>query len=57
MDVAQENLRLSDAKKVDADGLTRFIKMNNIRYLTEYNQVVQYFLSLSLSLSLSFSQT
>ncbi|XP_012694286.2 endoplasmic reticulum resident protein 27 [Clupea harengus] len=39
VDVAQENLRLSDAKKVDADGLTRFIKMNNIRYLTEYNQV------------------
>ncbi|XP_041959093.1 endoplasmic reticulum resident protein 27 [Alosa sapidissima] len=38
-DVGQENLQLSDAKKVDADGLTRFIKMNNVRYITEYNQV------------------
>lgn len=39
VDVGQENLRLSDAKEVDAEGLTRFINMNNIRYLTEYNQV------------------
>lgn len=39
VDNAQENLRLSDAKKVDADGLTRFMKMNNVRYITEYNQV------------------
>ncbi|KAL2087260.1 hypothetical protein ACEWY4_018319 [Coilia grayii] len=38
-DDSQENLQLADAKKVDADGLIRFIKMNNIRYLTEYNQV------------------
>ncbi|XP_063050732.1 endoplasmic reticulum resident protein 27 [Engraulis encrasicolus] len=38
-DDAQESLRLSDAKKVDSDGLVRFMKMNDVRYLTEYNQV------------------
>lgn len=53
-DASQENLQLSDAKKVDADGLTRFIKMNNIRYITEYNQVVCTSLFLLLPLSPPF---
>ncbi|KAL1005844.1 hypothetical protein UPYG_G00064670 [Umbra pygmaea] len=35
----QENLQLSETKKVEADGLARFITMNDIRYITEYNQV------------------
>ncbi|XP_010864603.2 endoplasmic reticulum resident protein 27 [Esox lucius] len=35
----QENLQLSEAKKIEADGLARFITMNEIRYITEYNQV------------------
>ncbi|XP_039512544.1 endoplasmic reticulum resident protein 27 [Pimephales promelas] len=37
-DLHQEHLNLSEAKKVDADGLVRFMTMNNIRYVTEYNQ-------------------
>lgn len=39
-DEHQENLVLDKAKKLDADGLVNFITMNEIRYLTEYNQVV-----------------
>lgn len=35
----QENLQLSDAKKVEADGLVNFISINELRYITEYNQV------------------
>ncbi|XP_061585581.1 endoplasmic reticulum resident protein 27 [Cololabis saira] len=35
----QENLLLSEAKKVEADGLLKFINTNEIRYITEYNQV------------------
>uniref|UniRef100_A0A4W5Q6Y6 Endoplasmic reticulum protein 27 n=1 Tax=Hucho hucho TaxID=62062 RepID=A0A4W5Q6Y6_9TELE len=35
----QENLQLSETKKVEADGLARFITMNELRYITEYNQV------------------
>ncbi|KAJ8001791.1 hypothetical protein DPEC_G00173100 [Dallia pectoralis] len=38
-DKHQENLQLSGIKKIEADGLTRFITMNEIRFLTEYNQV------------------
>ncbi|CAB1344550.1 unnamed protein product [Coregonus sp. 'balchen'] len=34
----QENLQLSQTKKVEADGLARFITMNELRYITEYNQ-------------------
>ncbi|XP_056100733.1 endoplasmic reticulum resident protein 27 [Rhinichthys klamathensis goyatoka] len=37
-DLHQEHLNLSEAKKVDADGLVRFMTMNNVRYVTEYNQ-------------------
>lgn len=36
----QENLVLSDAKKLDADGLVNFITINEIRFITEYSQVV-----------------
>uniref|UniRef100_A0A8C7QQ34 Endoplasmic reticulum resident protein 27 n=1 Tax=Oncorhynchus mykiss TaxID=8022 RepID=A0A8C7QQ34_ONCMY len=35
----QDNLQLSETKKVEADGLARFITMNELRYITEYNQV------------------
>ncbi|XP_062304190.1 endoplasmic reticulum resident protein 27 [Osmerus eperlanus] len=35
----QENLQLSDAKKIETDGLVRFITVNELRYITEYNQV------------------
>ncbi|KAA0713485.1 Endoplasmic reticulum resident protein 27 [Triplophysa tibetana] len=37
-DVHQKHLKLSEAKTVDADGLVRFFTINNIHYLTEYNQ-------------------
>ncbi|XP_053185935.1 endoplasmic reticulum resident protein 27 [Scomber japonicus] len=35
----QENLELAEAKKLDADGLVNFITINEVRYITEYNQV------------------
>ncbi|XP_040892616.1 endoplasmic reticulum resident protein 27 [Toxotes jaculatrix] len=35
----QENLVLSEAKKLDTDGLVNFISINEVRYITEYNQV------------------
>ncbi|CAB1439911.1 unnamed protein product [Pleuronectes platessa] len=35
----QDNLVVADAKKLDADGLVNFISVNEIRYITEYNQV------------------
>ncbi|CAL8273473.1 unnamed protein product [Gadus morhua 'NCC'] len=38
-DNSQENLVLSEAKKVDADGLVNFLTINEVRYVTEYNQV------------------
>ncbi|XP_067314333.1 endoplasmic reticulum resident protein 27 [Pseudorasbora parva] len=37
-DLHQEHLKLSEVKKLDADGLVRFMTMNNVRYVTEYNQ-------------------
>ncbi|XP_051985849.1 endoplasmic reticulum resident protein 27 [Xyrauchen texanus] len=37
-DLHQEHLQLSKANKVEADGLVRFMTINNIRYITEYNQ-------------------
>lgn len=36
----QENLDLTEAKKLDADGLVNFITINEVRYITEYDQVV-----------------
>lgn len=36
----QENLVIADAKKLEADGLVNFITINEVRYITEYNQVV-----------------
>lgn len=39
-DEHQENLVVDKAKKLDADGLVNFITINEVRYLTEYNQVV-----------------
>ncbi|KAJ3614583.1 hypothetical protein NHX12_018155 [Muraenolepis orangiensis] len=38
-DNSQENLVLAEAKKLDADGLVNFITINEVRYVTEYNQV------------------
>uniref|UniRef100_A0A8C5HG30 Endoplasmic reticulum resident protein 27 n=1 Tax=Gouania willdenowi TaxID=441366 RepID=A0A8C5HG30_GOUWI len=35
----QENLDLTEAKKLETDGLVNFISMNEVRYITEYNQV------------------
>lgn len=35
----QENLVIAETKKVEADGLVNFITINEIRYVTEYNQV------------------
>ncbi|XP_042341821.1 endoplasmic reticulum resident protein 27 [Plectropomus leopardus] len=35
----QENLVTADAKKLEADGLVNFITVNEVRYITEYNQV------------------
>lgn len=39
-DEHQENLVVEKAKKLDADGLVNFITTNEVRYLTEYGQVV-----------------
>lgn len=36
----QENIDLSEAKDLKADGLVNFISVNEIRYITEYSQVV-----------------
>ncbi|XP_058497135.1 endoplasmic reticulum resident protein 27 [Solea solea] len=35
----QENLVLAEAKKIESDGLTNFITTNEVRYITEYDQV------------------
>ncbi|XP_019939577.2 endoplasmic reticulum resident protein 27 [Paralichthys olivaceus] len=35
----QDNLVVADAKKLETDGLINFISVNEIRYITEYNQV------------------
>uniref|UniRef100_A0A3B4TIK7 Endoplasmic reticulum protein 27 n=2 Tax=Seriola dumerili TaxID=41447 RepID=A0A3B4TIK7_SERDU len=35
----QENLALAEAKKLETDGLVNFITINEVRYITEYNQV------------------
>eukprot|EP00064_Thunnus_orientalis_P014810 superscaffoldBa00002635_g14857 len=35
----QENLLLAEAKKLESEGLVNFITINEVRYLTEYNQV------------------
>ncbi|XP_073708344.1 endoplasmic reticulum resident protein 27 [Garra rufa] len=37
-DLHQEHLKLSEPKKIDTDGLTRFLTLNNIQFVTEYNQ-------------------
>lgn len=36
----QENLVIAEAGKVETDGLVNFIIVNEVRYMTEYNQVV-----------------
>uniref|UniRef100_A0A4W4EBS6 Endoplasmic reticulum protein 27 n=1 Tax=Electrophorus electricus TaxID=8005 RepID=A0A4W4EBS6_ELEEL len=38
-DLHQENLQLSKMKKLDTDGVVRFLTINNIRFITEYNPV------------------
>uniref|UniRef100_A0A8C6SCV9 Endoplasmic reticulum resident protein 27 n=1 Tax=Neogobius melanostomus TaxID=47308 RepID=A0A8C6SCV9_9GOBI len=35
----RENLVVADAEKLDVDGLVNFISINEVRYITEYNQV------------------
>uniref|UniRef100_A0A3Q0QVG3 Endoplasmic reticulum protein 27 n=1 Tax=Amphilophus citrinellus TaxID=61819 RepID=A0A3Q0QVG3_AMPCI len=35
----QENIVLSKIKKLETDGLVNFISINELRYITEYNQV------------------
>ncbi|KAK0135589.1 Endoplasmic reticulum resident protein 27 [Merluccius polli] len=35
----QENLVVSEAKKLEVDGLVNFIVINEVRFVTEYNQV------------------
>uniref|UniRef100_A0AAV2LH97 Endoplasmic reticulum resident protein 27 n=1 Tax=Knipowitschia caucasica TaxID=637954 RepID=A0AAV2LH97_KNICA len=35
----QENLVVAEAKKLDTDGLVNFIIVNEVRYITEYDQV------------------
>ncbi|XP_037616844.1 endoplasmic reticulum resident protein 27 [Sebastes umbrosus] len=35
----QENLVIAEAKKVETDGLVNFITINEVRFITEYNQV------------------
>lgn len=37
----QENLVLAETKKVEADSFVNFITINEVRYITEYNQVVR----------------
>lgn len=39
VDNHQENLVVSEVKKLEADGLVNFITINELRYITEYNQV------------------
>lgn len=39
-DNLQENLVLTEAKKLEVDGLVNFIATNEVRYITEYNQMV-----------------
>ncbi|GAA6215089.1 endoplasmic reticulum resident protein 27 [Lates japonicus] len=38
-DKHQENLVVAEAKKLETDGLVNFISINEVRYITEYNQV------------------
>lgn len=40
VDRHQEKLDLAKAKKIESDGLVNFITINEVRYITEYNQVV-----------------
>ncbi|XP_026216059.1 endoplasmic reticulum resident protein 27 [Anabas testudineus] len=35
----QDNLLVAEVKKLDTDGLVNFISINEVRYITEYNQV------------------
>ncbi|XP_077426031.1 endoplasmic reticulum resident protein 27 [Vanacampus margaritifer] len=35
----QENLGIAEAEKINTDGLVNFIAVNEVRYVTEYNQV------------------
>ncbi|KAM9362514.1 endoplasmic reticulum resident protein 27 [Symphorus nematophorus] len=35
----QENLVTAEAKKLEADGLVNFMTINEVRYITDYNQV------------------
>lgn len=57
----QENIDLSEAKDLKADGLVNFISANEIRYITEYSQVVGpthvFFTVLSFCLILSVKLT
>ncbi|XP_008315299.1 endoplasmic reticulum resident protein 27 [Cynoglossus semilaevis] len=35
----QENLVIAEAKKLEADGIINFVNVNEVRYVTEYNQM------------------
>ncbi|KAM3622717.1 uncharacterized protein V6R79_002320 [Siganus canaliculatus] len=39
VDNSQENVVIAEAKKLDTEGLVRFVSVNEIRYITEYDQV------------------
>ncbi|XP_029706185.1 endoplasmic reticulum resident protein 27 [Takifugu rubripes] len=39
VDKHQEKLDLAKAKKIESDGLVNFITINEVRFITEYNQV------------------
>ncbi|XP_046710462.1 endoplasmic reticulum resident protein 27 isoform X2 [Silurus meridionalis] len=40
-DLHQENLQPAEMKNLDKDRVVRFLSISNIRYITEYNQVVR----------------
>ncbi|XP_030638438.1 endoplasmic reticulum resident protein 27 [Chanos chanos] len=39
VDQFRDDFKVSEAKKLDSDGISHFININDLRYLTEYNQV------------------
>lgn len=39
----QENLVIAEAKKLEPDGIINFVNVNEVRYVTEYNQMVGFY--------------
>lgn len=57
-DNRQENIVVADIKKLETDGLVNFMRTNQVRYITEYDQVVgpqQDYYHYMFCLSFSFS--